>query len=260
MYTFSRSVCQYQDWWDNRASRGRRESARPKDNCVLQLPLPSFPPALDFDASQFALPPAYEDVFDIEKAIFPARPPSGHSSYESTIYQDKSLRKSCRSASGTDQDRFHSPIPRHVRVIRWLRYSIFTVYRRLFTLVFAINLIGVFILLRQHHDINKERICTTLATLASSNFLLAILVRQDYLVNLLFRSAWLLPWTVPLSIRKAVARVYCYGGIHSGAAMAGTIWWIPFTSLTSRLFLQSASTFTITVVAWTRRLLLLTIL
>jgi hypothetical protein len=260
MHTFSKRICQYQDWWDNRASRGRRESGRSKHDCVLQLPLPSFPPALNFDASLFALPPAYEDVFDLEKAIHPAQPPSGRSSHASTIYQDKSLQKLYSAASISNQDSFHSPIARHVRVIRCLRYSIFTVYRRLFTFVFAMNLIGVFILLRQHQNINEDRVCTTLATLASSNFLVAILIRQDYLINLLFRSAWLLPWSAPPSIRKAVARVYCYGGVHSGAAVAGTIWWIPFTAMTSRLFLQSASTFSITAISWTLLFLLLTIL
>jgi hypothetical protein len=260
MYTSPKSICQYQDWWNSRTSRACRESGRKKDYCALQLPLPSFPPALDFDASQFALPPAYEDVIDIEKAIHSARPPIGHSSDESSIYRDDSLRKSSHSVSKTDRDSFHSPIRRHVRVLRCLRYTIFTVYRRLFTFVFAINLIGTYILLRQYQDFDAGSVCTTLATLASSNFFLAILSRQDYLVNLLFRAAWLLPWSAPLSIRNMVARVYCYGGIHSGAAVAGTIWWIAFTATTSRLFLQSTSPFCITVISWTLLFLLLTII
>lgn len=73
----------------------------------------------------------------------------------------------------------------------------------------------------------------TLATFASSNFLLAILFRQDWLINLLFRTAWFVPWSLPLRVRRIVSRVYCYGGIHSGAAVAGTVWWIAFTALLS---------------------------
>jgi hypothetical protein len=261
MYT-SKSICQYQDWWGNRKSCVGRESGRHVGDGVLQLPLPSFPPALDFDSSRFALPPAYEEVFDIEKALRPAQLSNRHSSDVSTMSQDTSLRKLYRSSSKTEQDLYHVPVRRHVRVLLCIRYTIFTIYRRLFTFVFAINLIGVLILLRhrRYQAMEEKQKCTTVATLASSNFLLAILIRQDYLVNLLFRTAWLVPWSAPSSIRKIVARVYCYGGIHSGAAVMGTGWWIAFTSMTSWIFLKEASTFSIAVVAWTLLVLLLTIL
>jgi hypothetical protein len=262
MCTSSKSICQYQDWWGNRKSRVGGGSSRRANDGVFQLPLPSFPPVLDFDSSQFALPPAYEKVFDIEKALRPAQLSHRHSTNIPTIHQETCLEKLHRSSSETDRHSFLLPVRRHVRVLRCLRYTVFTVYQRLFTFVFTINLIGVFILSRRHRsrDIEDKQICKTVSTLASSNFLLAILIRQDYLVNLFFRTAWLVPWSVPLCIRKIVARVYCYGGVHSGAAVAGTVWWVVFTVMTSWMFLKEASPFSITVIAWILLLLLLTVL
>jgi hypothetical protein len=122
------------------------------------------------------------------------------------------------------------PSTRLVRVVRHIRFTVFTVYQRLFTLVFICNLIAAVVLYQQREELFH---LNTLAALASSNFLVAILIRQDVVVNLIFRTAWLVPWTLPLSVRRMVTRVYCYGGIHSGAAVAGTLWWVIFTVMMS---------------------------
>jgi hypothetical protein len=122
------------------------------------------------------------------------------------------------------------PSTRLVRVVRHIRFTVFTVYQRLFTLVFICNLIAAVVLYQQRGQLFH---LNTLAALASSNFLVAILIRQDVVVNLIFRTAWLVPWSLPLSVRRMVTRVYCYGGIHSGAAVAGTLWWVIFTVMMS---------------------------
>ncbi|KAF1931153.1 uncharacterized protein M421DRAFT_99063 [Didymella exigua CBS 183.55] len=131
-----------------------------------------------------------------------------------------------------DPDRL--PPTGHHRAIRRLRYGVFAVYQRLFTLVVVLNLAAVLVLLRfsSWRSLRAFRL-DNLATLASSNLLLAILFRQDWLINLLFRTAWLVPWSLPLRARRVVSRVYCYGGIHSGAAVVGTGWWIGFTGVLS---------------------------
>ncbi|KAH3910075.1 hypothetical protein HBH56_156010 [Parastagonospora nodorum] len=259
MYTSSDRSCKYQNWWDGRTPRAGHEKSQHKGDGSMVLPLPAFPPALEFDPTQFALPPAYEDI-DLEKAVLPG---ARRFSNASTLYQDSIAQKRYQLVIKADQDSLHRPIPWHRRVIRCLRYSILTVYRRLFTFVFTLNLIGVFLLLRQQQQrshADRRQLCTTFAALASSNFLLAILVRQDYLVNLLFRTAWLVPWSAPSILRRLAARVYCYGGLHSGAAVAGTVWWIGFTSFTSWMFIREASSFAVTVIAWSLLLLLLVIL
>jgi hypothetical protein len=260
MYSSSTRPCRYQDWWDKRTSRASRDSSRHAGDGIILPPLPSFSPTIAFDPSLFTLPPAYDEIVDLEKAIHPARPQSRRFSDASTLYPNLISTRYPQSKLKDAQDSDYSPIRRHVRIVRCIRYSIFTVYRRLFTLVFVLNTIGILIVLQRNRFRYEEFFCGTLAAFASSNFLLAILVRQDYLVNLLFRTAWLVPWSSPLMIRKTAARVYCYGGVHSGAAVVGTVWWIVFTVLMSWTFIHEASVLSISVVAWCLLLLLAAIL
>lgn len=57
-----------------------------------------------------------------------------------------------------------------------------------------------------------------------ANISLGILVRQQYVVNILFWLATRVPTSWPLSIRWAMGKVYHFGGLHSGGAGAGTVW------------------------------------
>jgi hypothetical protein len=125
------------------------------------------------------------------------------------------------------------PPKRYPWVIRNLRYTLLTVYRRFFTLVIFLNIIPLVHVL--HTQTNK---LDTLATCASTNLFIAILIRQDYIINTIFRTAWLTPWRLPLRVRRWIARCYCYGGIHSGAAVAGTLWWIAFSTIMMIQFLR----------------------
>lgn len=66
----------------------------------------------------------------------------------------------------------------------------------------------------------------TLSAMVLINLSLATLVRQQYLINALFWLATRVPVTWPLCIRRRVAKVYHFGGLHSGAALAATAWFI----------------------------------
>ncbi len=56
------------------------------------------------------------------------------------------------------------------------------------------------------------------------NIASAILIRQQYIVNLLFKVATSVPTSWPLTIRWAAAKIYHFGGIHMGGNISGTIW------------------------------------
>lgn len=56
-------------------------------------------------------------------------------------------------------------------------------------------------------------------------FAAAILIRQQYVINLLFAIATSLPLTAPLKLRWAAGKVYHFGGIHVGAFFSGTLWY-----------------------------------
>ncbi|MDQ0713206.1 hypothetical protein QFZ55_002658 [Streptomyces luteogriseus] len=72
----------------------------------------------------------------------------------------------------------------------------------------------------------------TLGHAALANLALAVLVRQQYVVNLLFRLATSAPTSWPLRVRWTLGKVYHFGGLHVGGALAGTAWFLALTITT----------------------------
>jgi hypothetical protein len=70
---------------------------------------------------------------------------------------------------------------------------------------------------------------STLSYAALVNFALAVLVRQQYLINLFFRIATAPPTSWPLRIRWTLGKVYHFGGLHVGGALAGALWFLALT-------------------------------
>ncbi|MFF4252015.1 hypothetical protein ACFY1L_12460 [Streptomyces sp. NPDC001663] len=66
----------------------------------------------------------------------------------------------------------------------------------------------------------------SLAHASLANLALAVLVRQQYVINLLFRLATRAPTTWPLKVRWTLGKVYHFGGLHVGGALAGTGWFL----------------------------------
>lgn len=70
----------------------------------------------------------------------------------------------------------------------------------------------------------------TIATIAQANFVLAVLPRQQWMVNLV---GWLATrpstgW--PKRMRWTLAKYYHFGGLHVGGAVAGTLWYLVFVA------------------------------
>ncbi|MFY1679808.1 MULTISPECIES: hypothetical protein [unclassified Streptomyces] len=65
-----------------------------------------------------------------------------------------------------------------------------------------------------------------LGRLALVNVALAVIVRQQYVINLLFRCATAVPLTWPLCVRRTLAKVYHFGGLHVGGALMGVVWFL----------------------------------
>ncbi|CCL99702.1 uncharacterized protein FIBRA_01724 [Fibroporia radiculosa] len=128
----------------------------------------------------------------------------------------------------------NDPLPdkKQGRIVRNLRFQIMSLYRRLFGIIFVINM-GVFI-----WYCVKGTNANQLGTVVIANLFTAILMRQDYVINAFFTVACLAPNTWPLWIRRILARVYSIGGIHSGAAVSGTVWLILFVGKATREFID----------------------
>ncbi|KAF2435967.1 hypothetical protein EJ08DRAFT_579823 [Tothia fuscella] len=131
------------------------------------------------------------------------------------------------------------PEQHHRDAIRNFRYTKFNVYRRLFSVVFIANIIPLLVMLARFTSMENISL-VDLSTAASANFFVAIMIRQDYVVNILFRTFWHIPHTTPLRIRRMVAKVYQNGGIHSGAVVAGTFWYIFLTAMITLNFAERA--------------------
>jgi len=102
---------------------------------------------------------------------------------------------------------------------------VFSHYNRLFALVLIVNVAAL------GHGLTAGQWWTgdslalpTLSGWVTANLSLAILVRQQYLINLLFWLATRVPTSWPLAIRRSLAKVYHFGGLHSGGAVAAIVW------------------------------------
>lgn len=66
----------------------------------------------------------------------------------------------------------------------------------------------------------------TLGHASLANLALAVVIRQQYVVNALFRLATRPPTSWPLRVRWALGKVYHFGGLHVGGALAGAGWFL----------------------------------
>jgi hypothetical protein len=132
------------------------------------------------------------------------------------------------------------PAKRESRMWRRIRYTLLAVYQRLFSLVFISNIVALIVLqtLSRHRHWSAGRMATAAATAAGANITVTVLIRQDYVINGLYAICCWTPHSFPLRIRRLVAKVYEFGGIHSGCAVSATIWFIIFTAFITRTYLD----------------------
>ena len=104
-------------------------------------------------------------------------------------------------------------------------------YNRLILLVIVANIAVLVYGITQQGWLTGQGIALqTLSNLVLANLALAILVRQQYVINLLFWIATSAPTSWPLSVRRTLGKVYHFGGLHVGGALAGTIWFAVFVA------------------------------
>lgn len=101
---------------------------------------------------------------------------------------------------------------------RGLIHRVLIPYRSLFSIV-AIGNVGALIA-TLCQDINKD----WLSTMSAINLTIAVLVRQDFIVNLLYTIFCSVPKSFPLWIRASCAKIYHLGGVHSSAAICAGMW------------------------------------
>ncbi|KAH0598942.1 hypothetical protein MHUMG1_03056 [Metarhizium humberi] len=121
-------------------------------------------------------------------------------------------------------------LPKH---LRGFRHRIAIVYRFLFSLIGLLNVGALIALLLVNPG------AEWLATLTAANLVLAVLVRQDVVINTLYTITCSLPKSAPLWMRKRFAKIYHLGGVHSGAGVCATAWLLGSTFRSTVAYTQN---------------------
>ena len=102
-------------------------------------------------------------------------------------------------------------------------------YNRLIALVFLLNT-AYLGFATQGSWLPSDIGLKTLSNLVIVNISMAILIRQQVVINALFKIATSAPTSWPLSVRWVLGKVYHFGGIHVGGAIMGTVWFAAFAT------------------------------
>jgi hypothetical protein len=105
-------------------------------------------------------------------------------------------------------------------------WSFFSLYRLIFTFILVVNIMSLMFAGPLAMLTSSDA-----ATASAINLCVAILFRNEHVVNIVFRLACALRPSTPLAVRKIGGKAYSYGGFHSGCATAGTMWYLIFTVL-----------------------------
>ena len=117
----------------------------------------------------------------------------------------------------------------------FLRKVVFTVYRQLLTFICIVNLVAILVIVASGCGLPLR----TAATAAVTNLTAAVLIRQDYTRNILFRTCWSVPHTAPLWLRRRLAKIYENGGVHTGGAVCAIGWHTAFVPILTRNYARS---------------------
>ncbi|KAK3216808.1 hypothetical protein GRF29_1g1070750, partial [Pseudopithomyces chartarum] len=115
-----------------------------------------------------------------------------------------------------------------------------TSYRKTFAIIFTVNL-AVFVALVAKAPSGRPN-QRDIGTAASANILTAILFRQENFLNIIYEVVSCAPHSWPISIRRRLAKVFHYGGVHSGCGVAAVVWYIMYTIESTLLLIEDKHT------------------
>lgn len=93
-----------------------------------------------------------------------------------------------------------------------------------------------------------------------ANLAITILIRQQYVINALFKLATMSKTRLPLAIRWRLGKVYHFGGIHVGTALCASVWFAIFTGAQTIAFLEGQPNSLTLALSWLALVLLTGIL
>ena len=133
--------------------------------------------------------------------------------------------RSVRSAPREDA----APLPPWTRLMeRVFKHPRLKHYNRLIALVMAVNVVVLWYGLSGGWWSSQGTNLTSIALVAQANLVLAIILRQSYVINFLGWIATMPRTSWPLRLRWMLGKWFHFGGLHVGAAIAGTLWYGAF--------------------------------
>jgi len=113
---------------------------------------------------------------------------------------------------------------------RAFKHPRFMHYNRLIALVVLVNgaLLARHLARGDWHGTDGSAL-SGLADLIVVNFAIAVLIRQQHVLNVIFAAAGRGSSRWPLRLRWMISKISHIGGLHAGAALAGTAWLCAFT-------------------------------
>jgi hypothetical protein len=167
---------------------------------------------------------------------YPLRQPPPLRIREEHLPQYKSLA-SAKMTVLSEKLRHSLPPKKHGRLMRNIRWKWFLVYHRLHLVVLLPNLLSMIILGAKGKLLTLPT--TDMALAVAVNITAAVLIRQELVINMLFAIFGKCPHWVPLRIRRLAAKIYHLGGLHSGAAIAATVWYTVLNAAILKGYLQA---------------------
>ena len=129
------------------------------------------------------------------------------------------------------------PLPQKRATPLWrrLRHRLLAVYQRLFFIVLLGNTAGfitVLVLNRNSRPFGPS--LGNIASAVAANVTGAILIRQEYFVNALYEVCCWTPLWMPFRLRRVIAKLYHFGGVHSGCAVSAVAWFVLYTAFVTK--------------------------
>ncbi|MCJ1446955.1 MAG: hypothetical protein MMC23_007463 [Stictis urceolatum] len=126
-------------------------------------------------------------------------------------------------------------------IYRYVRHRLFDVYKRLFTAVFVVNFLAmVWVCFKWTQPTLPD--VAMISMPVSVNLFVVVLFRTEDFINILYATVLWFPLSLPLRLRRILARVYQFGGIHSGSAIACTGWTLVFVVQVMRGYIRKKFT------------------
>ncbi|KAA8624521.1 hypothetical protein PtrV1_00201 [Pyrenophora tritici-repentis] len=113
----------------------------------------------------------------------------------------------------------------------------FSVYRVLMALVIIVNLVVLAVMIEKNLPYTRFHLAGPLVATAA-NLFAAVVIRQEEVINTIFRVLAHTPIGLPLWMRKSIADFHHFGGFHIGCAMSSLFWYFFFVYLNTTFFVN----------------------